>query len=243
MPFSKTKAVNAAAERSSGEILVILDADTWIDPDTLRAAAADIAARRTPWVIPFTQVWRLRPDPTDRLLGADPTGAWPELDRNLDCSVVRPISLGLCYMLPRRTFDDVGGMDPRFAGWGGEDTAFKWALMVLHGKPSALPGPAYHLYHPRAQVPVWPGQTARNDALTRRYHYAARRGVQMRALCDEVRLLRDPDYTPPPPGRVIRYRSVRNGRSLTAVENTPRELRMRTTPDRWTREEPADATV
>ena len=51
--------------------------------------------------------------------------------------------------IPRRLYDDIGGFDEGFRGWGLEDTAFAIAVETLTGESLPhLPGDAWHLDHP-----------------------------------------------------------------------------------------------
>ncbi|MFQ6552594.1 glycosyltransferase family 2 protein [Aestuariibius insulae] len=61
----------------------------------------------------------------------------------------------LNFALHRRTFEDVGGFDERFTGYGGEDTDFG-KMVDRAGHPIAWMAGArvYHQYHPHHMPPV-----------------------------------------------------------------------------------------
>ena len=53
----------------------------------------------------------------------------------------------MCLMLPREAFFTVGGMDPRFRGWGGEDVSFMHAVDTLWGKHKTGHNDIMHFWH------------------------------------------------------------------------------------------------
>jgi predicted glycosyltransferase involved in capsule biosynthesis len=74
--------------------------------------------------------------------------------------------------VPRKLWDEVGGFDERFVGWGGEDNAFWHACTVISGaEPARVPGYAYHLWHPAASNKR-DAQYRTNRELWRRYSAA-----------------------------------------------------------------------
>jgi hypothetical protein len=101
---------------------------------------------------------------------------------------------GLFHLFPREAFEVIGGYDPRFRGWGGEDTAAIAAMDTLWGPHTMLPHPLFHLHHPHAQnaagEAIWEGQTAWNTDLRDRYNAARGDPELMRVLAEETRALR-----------------------------------------------------
>jgi hypothetical protein len=82
----------------------------------------------------------------------------------------------------RSTWENVGGVDPRFVGWGGEDIAFGWALDTLAGPHTNLGAPLYHLWHPLAVDRR--KASPETDRLAGRYAEANGKPEAMRALID-----------------------------------------------------------
>jgi hypothetical protein len=191
-PFSKTLAVNTAFERSTGDVVAMLDADVWIEPEHTREAADLIASGRARWVRPASKVCRLHEAATQRLISQPPSIPFPAF-RKEDYESVRKV-WGLLHLFPREAFESIGGYDPRFRGWGGEDTAAIAAMDTLWGPHTMLPNRLFHLHHPRPMnaegESVWVGQTARNTDLRDRYDAARDRPEAMRILAEEVRALR-----------------------------------------------------
>lgn len=52
----------------------------------------------------------------------------------------------------RTLWEETGGYDERFIGWGGEDRAYNFVTTVLRGlaRIQRTPGSQYHLYHPQS---------------------------------------------------------------------------------------------
>lgn len=140
--WSKGAAVADAAQRATGDVLVIADADSYVEPAVLVDAVRWCEAGR-PWVVPHWKVYRLTPEATENVYAGHPADL---------AALVRPAYTGPpgggITVLTRDAYDTVDGIDPRFYGWGGEDLAFGWALHALTGKPIRLTGSLVHLWHP-----------------------------------------------------------------------------------------------
>ena len=134
------------------------------------------------WVKPANKVFRLTDAATDRLLAQPPTIPFPAHGRD-DFESVRKI-WGLYHLFPRAAFEAIGGYDPRFRGWGGEDTAAIAAMDTLWGEHTMLVHPLYHLHHPMKLntegEAIWGGQAARNTDLRDRYDAARGKPELMR---------------------------------------------------------------
>lgn len=94
-----------------------------------------------------------------------------------------------CLVVPRALWDDVGGFDEGFVGWGFEDVAFWAALDTLGAEPvRRVAGPCWHLWHPLSPE----RDQSRPDyqrGLARRQRYLDARDAgpaAMRALLDEL---------------------------------------------------------
>ena len=192
VPFSKSQAVNDAFHRSSGDLLIIADADTWIERDHI-TAALDQASTIPHAVIPWTNCYRLNRVDSSTIHRADPAGPFPVtkkmLDRINDEPTPSPASMAMNIVIQRRSFEAVGGMDPRFLGWGGEDTSFGLACWTLLGPTVLLMGNAWSLYHARPKQGahrVWQNDMPqRNYDLWQRYKAAKENPAEMIKLCNE----------------------------------------------------------
>lgn len=144
-PWSKGTAVAEGAERASGDVFIVADADCWIPQKALLEAVH--LATLNPWVVPHSQVCRLDVASTERTLQLAPID---EVDFRitLDRSRYPGRAGGGIVVLSRATYEKVGPPDPRFTGWGGEDASWGRALNTLVGSFVRLPNDLWHLWHP-----------------------------------------------------------------------------------------------
>jgi hypothetical protein len=176
--WSKGGALADAFCRSTGSILVVADADSFIAPSVLLEAVR-LVADGQPWVVPHTYVQRLHRRHTEEVLA----GASPRRGRNAR-PPYRGVIGGGIVVLNRQAWGTVGGVDERFRGWGGEDISFGWALETLIGPCVRLDGELWHLWHPHP-APRRRGSPA-SEALAGRYREARGHPQQMRAIVDRV---------------------------------------------------------
>lgn len=182
-PFNRAAALNTAARLADADehwdVAVVVDADVFIDPANVRAAIARAEATgKVTWA--FTRWNGLTPGGSKILL-ASPPGTAFRISAESDAGLVEktnPISWSCCFVVPRAVWDDLGGFDERFRGWGWEDMAFQSVVCGLYGH-ERLDGDVYHLWHPRAEeriragTPLHPAYVS-NRMLGRRYMYALR---------------------------------------------------------------------
>lgn len=190
-PFSKTQAVNDAYSRSTGDMLVLADADSWVDAPSL-VRGLHYAQTLGVLVVPWTTAHRLSAADSARLLASSPTAPSPvtkKMVAGAEPYRPSPSTVAMIAVLTRDCFERVGGMDPRFRGWGAEDVAFGLACGTLLGRSHITPGEAYALHHERPRtngLRVWeddPGH--HNIALADRYWGAKGKHGAMTALCLE----------------------------------------------------------
>jgi glycosyltransferase involved in cell wall biosynthesis len=208
-PFSKSVAVNNAASKAKGDIFVIVDADGFIDADSVIYCANEIRAAekkgKALWFVPYRMFYRMTEAASTKLLASDPANP---------CKFGQPLEsqhiLGdtdpayghwygaMIQICSRKAFYTVGGWDERFVGWGGEDSAAMRAMDTLYGLHKTLPGQVLHIWHPQigpsgvAEIVhwkerMWEGQaeTNVNDHLNEEYYGAWMRPERMRKLVDE----------------------------------------------------------
>ncbi|HST69054.1 MAG TPA: galactosyltransferase-related protein [Solirubrobacterales bacterium] len=173
-PFNRSAAINAAARRS-WRTAVVLDADTVIDPAQLEAGVE--AARQGVLALPHDSFRSLTRRSTSEVLSGR------ILPEDAQVRWVRTETKSSCLCIGRDLWEEVGGFDERFRGWGFEDAAFYAACRELAGV-HRLKGPVHHLWHPRSREKD-PGSDdfIRNRDLADRYKGA--RGAEMRALLAE----------------------------------------------------------
>ncbi len=205
-PFSKTVAVNNAAKKAHGDIFVILDADTYLPGRVIEQCAnrirTSIAAGHPLWFIPYRKLFRLTAEATDAVLDSDPRDPlrfsspplWTDVEDTSGSAHGHHYG-AMIQIMPRVGFEKVGGMDPMFRGWGGEDVAFVRAMDTLYAKHKSTSNDVLHLWHPihnqtyihNWTVREWAGQRSNrmNDRRAVLYDKATGDPVMMRALVDE----------------------------------------------------------
>lgn len=205
-PFSKAVAVNNAFRRSHGDIVVILDADAYLPGDVITHCADRLRMQRKigvrSWFVPFEHLYRLTRQATNLVLESNPahplrfSSPPPAKDvESRDGSGSLNQFGAMCQIMPREAFVTVGGMDPRFRGWGAEDLAFAQALDTLWGPRKNTSNDILHLWHPRITsgqgvdwtMRMWSNQTepGTNNKLAARYQRAYGKSEIMRGLVDE----------------------------------------------------------
>lgn len=201
-PFCKTAAVNDAASRATGDILVIIDADAYLTGDQLLEAAHRIReARREDrplWLVPYRRLYRLNRRATEALRDSDPADplrfSTPPphyaLEHDDTYGGNRPDRghwfAAMCMVVPVEAFRMLNGMDTRFKGWGGEDVAFMLALDTLYAQHKSVRGEILHMHHPRISegkfIRKWAGQDTALLSSRLNYYYRAAYGDPLKML-------------------------------------------------------------
>lgn len=182
--WSRGGAINNAATKTTADRLVIADADTIVDPDTLRSAVELLD--KHPWVVPFNHIRRLSKTASEQVYAGAPFTHELELDRQPyrpGTGIVGTTAGGI-VAVRRDAFDAVNGHDPRFCGWGGEELAFGWALETLVGRHKRISVDLWHLWHPWKNRQAWLNG---GQKLRARYRKAFKQPDVMRALINERR--------------------------------------------------------
>lgn len=180
-PWTKAKAVRPAVEASRAEIIVVADADVWTDGVAEAVAAVELGQ---PWAIPFTGVFRLTPEATERILAGEPIPA-DEHELDLDERAYKGRPGGGAVVAPRELLLDVP-LDPRFVGWGQEDESWGIALRTIAGAPHRCRHALIHLWHPPQERLDREFGSREGRALRERYEAAGASADAMRALIAEV---------------------------------------------------------
>lgn len=214
LAFSKSVAVNDAASRALGDIFVIVDADGYVPVESIIYCAEEIRLARKKnwklWFMPYRRFFRLTEEASSRLLASDPKKPFqfsepPSEDDYLNKGLYQgtPESeIGHWYgaliqVVSREAFVEVGGWDPRFRGWGGEDHAAMRATDTLYSPHKTIPAQVIHVWHPAIRSTnedkdrMWKNQdtTGINNTLSGRYYWSMWNKKRMRSLVDEFRFL------------------------------------------------------
>lgn len=166
-PFNRSKAINQAAQRD-WDVAVIADSDTWVPVEQLHTAI-QTAKHTNRLTAAFTSVMELSEPQTAEMLTGKPFPEVPSFDRIRTRELETQSSM---LVITRRLWDQIGGFDPRFEGWGGEDNAFWKAATIIGGPANRVHGFAYHLWHPPALKGRRNPLYRRNQTLWRRYSRA-----------------------------------------------------------------------
>lgn len=178
-PWRKAAAVRDAVDRSHGEVLVISDADVSCGRtiEAVRLVAAGSA-----WAVPHVMVYRFSESATERILdGADPAAIYREQGALVESHQGR---FGGGIVVLTRDAYEMCPMDPRFAGWGGEDESWGHAIDTVLGKGRRLDGHLWHLWHPPQERLSRNVGSEANDVLRGRYQRARWDAEAMRELLD-----------------------------------------------------------
>lgn len=204
--YSKCCATNDAASRARGEIFVILDADAYITAEVIRDSARRILRARQHghrlWHVPYRHFFRLNAAATERVLTSSPCDPYRFPEPPDPADVENHNGSGghkqahfygaLIMIMPREAFFAVGGMDPRFHGWSGDDHSMLAALDTLWGRHKTLNHQVLHLHHDSIGTTwrdkTWEGQplgSKHSQHLATRYSNAMGDHHKMRRLVDE----------------------------------------------------------
>lgn len=145
--MNRSAARNECFRRSSGDVVVIADADIVFHCGQVDEALRLIGEEGYCWVIGFDRYEQLTGPDTRMVLERDPADdiARPDKPRwSTDQG-----NAGL-LVLTRDAFEVVNGYDTSFRFWGWEDWAFANALHTLVHPLVTVPGYVLHLCHPPA---------------------------------------------------------------------------------------------
>lgn len=177
-PWIKADAVADGLTRATGDVLVIADADVWVDPSEAVVACET-------WAVPHLKVHRLSPESTKRVLAGADWHCLP-LDgaNSQDRRPYRGIAGGGVTVVRRDIYEQCPM--PRIEGWGQEDQSFGAALRCLYGPPWRGDADLVHLWHPPQPRQSRITGSTEGRKLWLRYRDAARDPAAMRRLIGET---------------------------------------------------------
>jgi GT2 family glycosyltransferase len=148
--FSKAAACNAGYARAGAEVLALVDADMLMPMEPFRATA-DVAHREWDAIRPFGRLVDLDEEQTRAVAAGAPLPPTPDGHRDDHRNGEHIPLCGGLVIMRSAAYESVGGMDPVFEGWGGEDDALSAALVRRGLRCGILRTPtAFHLAHPRS---------------------------------------------------------------------------------------------
>lgn len=180
-PFNRAAGILDAAEKASGDVFVVADADVWCDPQPAVERVQEFG-----WAIPHLMIHRLSEEGTNAVLqGADWRTQPLSQDNSQDSRPYKGHETGTLFVILRDVLFEVTP-DRRFVGWGSEDSAHSSALRTLIGPPWRGDDDLVHLWHPAQPRQNRIVGNEASKALLQRYRSARRSPALMRALLDEV---------------------------------------------------------
>lgn len=165
-PFNRGAAINAAAcAADEWEVAVIADADVVLGDVRQAVDAAERAAEYGKLTYAHDHLTMLTETGTAAVLDGTVTPFEAGIGETR-----HPNTWSQCLAVPCDLWEDVGGFDERFVGWGWDDLAFMSACWAFAGGIDRIRGDAYHLWHPRSRVENEDSPThAANQVLGQRY--------------------------------------------------------------------------
>lgn len=163
--FNKASLAHAGAAAAHGDILIFADADVFMDRRAILRAVNAVGQGFFGWAAPNSHVLRLINEESKSVLNgglAIPSNA-PYIGQYA----------GGVFVISRKCWQETNGMDTRFEGWGGEDTAYS-SVLVRRGDGWKPRGREilWHLWHPEQPSKV-PGKCIskndKNTTLMRQY--------------------------------------------------------------------------
>lgn len=167
--YNKAALAHAGAKAASGDVLVFTDADVFMDRRGLARAIGAVCSGSFGWATPNNRVCRYT-DAESEAVG-NGGAAIPS-----NAPYVGQMAGGL-FIVSRKCWDETGGMDTRFEGWGGEDSAYS-IILAQRGDGWQPRGTEilWHLWHPE-QISKIPGEfkskNEANNELFRQYRAGA----------------------------------------------------------------------
>lgn len=180
--FNRSWGIVGGALEASGDVVVVMDGDVWLDGDLGEAVEVASTGR---WVVPHWFLRRLSDEASWAVLrGVETPG--PHLP--LDQPAYKGNPGGTMLVAPRDMILDVPP-DVRFVGWGQEDDAWCAALTGLVGPGVRQSADLYHLWHePQPRMSRLHGN-ADGVELVERYGRVRRDRHALRELVDESKTL------------------------------------------------------
>lgn len=142
-PFNRSAALNDAASRADGDVIVVSDSDSFVAVSNL-IEAVDAARNTGKFVLAYDRFCYLSRSMSDRVMDGFDGNWWDGVEWSL------PGTCSSMAVLTRDLWDEIGGGDEGFVGWGGEDIAISLSAQMLGGGLMRVPGEVWHLWHPTA---------------------------------------------------------------------------------------------
>ncbi|WP_244158727.1 galactosyltransferase-related protein [Caballeronia fortuita] len=150
-PFPKARLVNLGALVARSPIICMHDADMIANPHMMRGCVDSLMDGDSSDVLcPFSRVLNVSGDRRQSFIESGNFDEFaPFMDGDLpeDINVLYANTPGAINLFKRPDFIRIGGLDPQFTGWGGEDDDLFVRAARLGLRWHSLTGPASSLFH------------------------------------------------------------------------------------------------
>src|SRR5690606_27325681 len=176
--FNRSATRNKAVEMAAGQVVVICDADTVPQKDSLTKAIEGALEDN-----------RLHP-PYTIFRGLDETSTRKVFSQGADPHEVVPMetadwSVGGVWVISKEGGNNAGGMDERFFGWGYEDNACYEATNIRHGQTVRPTARMPQLWRPRPANPTCTAEYYANRDVYHRYRVRKSNARERKRLLEE----------------------------------------------------------
>lgn len=182
--FSRSEARNNAFADSTGDVVIVADADSVPMTNTLLTCVDAVMTDPAMWAIAHDKYLMLNEDATNALLAQSPSLRAEPAPQSM---LLKPpfVSYAGMLVMHRDSYEAVGGYDERFQGWGLEDWAFRVAMDTLVQPLQRSPGVLMHLYHgpPNGKTFGTPPNQHNND-IYKQYDKASGNADAMREVIE-----------------------------------------------------------
>ncbi len=150
--FNRANARNECVDKSPTELLMIVDADNFID---IKQSIKGIESFKKDGIItrPFNSIHYLNKKATDRFYkNIETFSPVPSDYEYMPPSNIEITNSGGAYITNKESWYSIGGMDEKFLDWGLEDLAFNEKYRYYYGNQNLIDGPNYNLHHPNDRI-------------------------------------------------------------------------------------------
>lgn len=150
--FNRANARNECVKIAKDETFLIIDADNFIEISQI-LQGFDLAKNTNKIVRPFNSIHYLNDDATKRFYKNKKNF----ILKREDYEYMYPEQIciensGGAYIVIKKQWENLNGMNESFTGWGGEDLEFNLRYIKKYGKQETVPGKNYNLYHPNDRI-------------------------------------------------------------------------------------------
>ena len=148
--FYRTRYINQLLRQSKGSIVGVWDTDVIIDQNQIIDSVNSILEGKAVISFPYSGDFFMLTEPDTRIFVDDylSSGIVNKDWANTKSPCVRH-SVGGAFFVNKECYQDIGGENEHFIGWGPEDIERVKRCEILGYPVFRTKGPLFHLYHPR----------------------------------------------------------------------------------------------